>query len=71
MATPMKDALVHRLAQLQDQRAKVVQTATAKVAELDKWLAALTSLLANWDTLTIDQAFAAADQAGLHIRIDS
>lgn len=67
----LKDELVNRVTKLQERRAELVVSAQSQLADLDAKLGELKRLLANWDTLTIEQGLTAAAQAGLRIRVDA
>jgi hypothetical protein len=67
----LKDALTDRVAKAQKARDEFAAQSSARLAQMDQRLAVLTDLLAQWDTLTIDQAETRAAQAGLRVRVDA
>lgn len=67
----LKDALIDRIAKLQDRRQDLAARAKAQVSDLDAQIAAAQALVANWDTLTIEQALVALTAAGIRPRFES
>jgi len=63
--------LADRLAKLRTRRQDVVQQRAAELARVDEQISFTQTLIDNWDTLTIDQALAALDKAGIRLRFDS
>jgi len=72
MATekPVLDRIEERLRREEAQRAEVVQRHAGELAVIDKHIAALQALVANWASLTPDQVFGALKAAGFNPRVD-
>ena len=67
----VKDELMDRYTKLTAQRAAVAKRQAAELATMDQQLTTLKMVISKWDTLTIDQALAAANGAGVRIVVDA
>lgn len=69
MANPLKQKLQDRLQALQAHRQETAQRAQAQLAAIDGQIDAIKTLAQQWDTLTVDQALAALNQAGILLEL--
>lgn len=71
MAEPtLLDRMRDRLQKEQAHREEVAQRHASELEQIDKRLAALQSVVDNWNSLTSDQTFAALKMAGFNLRVD-
>ena len=68
-AAALKDKLQARLVALQAQRAELVTNTQAQLARFDAQIGAIRNLAQNWETLTIEQALEALEQAGVGLKV--
>lgn len=59
-----------RLTRLQRRRAEVALERAQQLNRLDAQIARVQALIDAWDTMTIDEALTALDQAGLRVRVE-
>lgn len=65
----LRAELAERARKLVEHRASVERRHAAELAAIDRQLNGAAQLLAAWDTLTIDEALAAVETAGLQVRV--
>lgn len=66
MSNPLKDQLIDRFTKLQTLRSERAADFAAQLARLDQQISELRTLAQQWDTMTVDQALAAVERAGIH-----
>lgn len=67
----MKALLDERVRRLLKRRADLEARAVDELNQLDRQIAELERLIRQWDTVTVDQALAAVQKAGLTIKVDA
>jgi acyl-CoA reductase-like NAD-dependent aldehyde dehydrogenase len=67
--TRLRDRLTDTVQALQRQRVELVNETQTRVAAIDARIAAAQQLAARWDTLTITEAAALLEQAGVQLEV--